>query len=459
MTRHELPPGLSASAAAQGFRFFQNPLSFLDQCVEQFGDLFTIQFPGSRKQVCLSNPEDLKEMYTGSPDLLHAGEAAGSVFSPLTGWNCTLTLDGEAHARRRELVQAPFRGGHVERHAEAMYAIATAAIERWPRTGRFPLQPQMQDIALRIIFRTVLGLDDTAPGHARFLELISQVASLGMGSKMLLIPALRWDLGPWSPWGRIVRIVRDTDALLFAEIARKRADPNLATAEDVLSLLIRGEGKDGLRLTDQEIRDETVALLIAGLETTAVALTWVAERLMALPEVRERLRAELEPLHTNGELDVTRLSALPYLDAVLKECLRNRSLSPICGGRVLKAPMRLREYELPADTVLINSPYLLHRRRDLYSEPDDFRPERFLGSPPSAHKWTTFGGGNRRCLGQKFALLELKVVTSAMVLQTGLELATPRVVPKADGIHLVPASGLPVRRGTCPFAKKAAAAS
>jgi cytochrome P450 len=324
--------------------------------------------------------------------------------------------------------------------AGAIRDFTRASIASWPRDRPFPLHPYLQAIALQVIMAVIFGFT-LRPDTARLFDLIERLGHTGMNSPLLFAPGLQWDLGRFSPWGRIRHLVRTTRSELLREIALRRAgdiDPD----GDVFSALLNYRDSGNKGLGDEEICDELIALLIAGYETTHIANAWVFERILGCAGTLQRLMQELATAP-----DPREINALPYFDAVVRESLRFRPVSPICGGRLLIAPCEIGGYHLPAGVILTNCSYLLHRRNDLYPHPDEFRPERFLEQPPAAHELTTFGGGNRQCAGSPLALLEIKIVIATVITSVGLRLAGGPVKAVGRGVHLVPEAGLRVVAG------------
>jgi cytochrome P450 len=430
-----LPPASSASPIWQTYRFARHPTSFLDEMQRRYGDIFVLRFVGTRPWVCLSNPQDLKAMYSADAEVLRSGLAAGSVFAPLTGWNASLTLDGRAHRARRRAVLPNFAPSRVAVFAAFIRDCARASLAGWPNDHPFALHPYLQAIALRVIMAVVFGF--TSPPD-RLLALIEQLGRIGMNSPLLFAPRLQWNLGRFSPWGRILHIVRATRTELLREISVRRAAGG-ERQPDVFSALLHYRDSENEGLSDDEVCDELIALLIAGYETTHIATCWVFERVLSCPGILQRLAQELA-----AAPDVSGIAGLRYLDAVVRESLRVRPVSPICGGRLATAPFRIGGYELPPGVILTNCSYLLHRRSDVYPDADAFRPERFLEGRPAAHEMTTFGGGDRQCIGNPLALLEVKVVLATVIENVELRLASPPVKAVARGVHLVPEDGLKV---------------
>jgi cytochrome P450 family 110 len=290
----------------------------------------------------------------------------------------------------------------------------------------------------------VFGLKPGAETES-LARLLMRFADVGLGSSLLLLPALQWDLGRFSPWGRIVHLRREAETVLLAEIARRRADPSHESRRDILSMLLSATNEDGQRLSDSDLTSELLTMLLAGHETTATSLAWTFERILSHPEVQTRIEAELETVLGADPLDRSRLPKLEYLDAVIKESFRFRPIMPGSSMRRLVAPLRVGGYDLPPGTIIVNCSYLLHRRPDVYPDPETFRPERFLGKNTDPYEWTPFGGGVRRCLGMAFALYEMKVVLATVLSRARLRLPRPGVRAVRRGTFLGPERGLVVQ--------------
>jgi cytochrome P450 len=432
-----LPPGSPRSALWQTYRFATAPTSFLEELHSRYGDIFVLQLAGNRPWVCLSSPEDLRTMYAADPEVLQSGQAAGGVFAPLTGWNASLTLDGPAHKERRRILLPGFSAARVAVFAGFIEKLAHESLASWPAGRPFALHPHLQIISLGIIMQAILGVAPSPVGR-RLSHLIKRLGEVGMSSPFLFIPGLQWDLGRFSPWGRVAHLARTTRAALSREIERRKA-AGAEGGDDALSVLLRHRDAEGRGLDDMQICDELIALLIAGYETTHIAMCWVFERLLASPRVLDRVRSELSAIANMADA-----GRLPFLDAVIRESLRFRPVSPICGGRLVVAPFLIGGYLLPPGVILTNCSYLLHRRNDIYPDAALFRPERFMEGHPAAHELTTFGGGNRQCIGNQLALLEIKIVVATVLAEVDLQLCEGSVAAAGRGVHLVPRGGLRV---------------
>ena len=386
------------------WQWIARPIPFLTSASRRYGDFFTLRFVFG-PIVFVADPQAIKQVFRGDPDVFHAGEANATPLEPLMGRNSVLLLDGPEHMRQRKLMLPSFHGERMQRYGALMQEIAEQEIERWPIGQPFGLRPRTQAITLEIIMRTVFGIDD-AERLARLSERLAAMLDIGMQSRALAaiaIPPVRKTIGR-GLFKRFLRLRAAADAEIYDEIARRRQATDIEERDDVLSILLQAHDEDGRPMTDQELRDELMTLLVAGHETTATTLAWAFDLLLRHPAELERLSAEIEA----GE-------GTDYLDAVIKETLRIR---PVVPGvvRVLTAPVQLNGFELPAGTRVAPNIYLTHRRPDVYPEPERFRPERFLGDDgPDTYSWIPFGGGIRRCLGASFALYELKIVIPAIL--------------------------------------------
>jgi cytochrome P450 len=403
-----LPPGPSLPRPLLLGRFILQPTSFLEACERRYGEYFTLRLSAERTMVITSDPEAVKTVFTGDPQQMLAGKN-NEVLRPLLGDRSVLLLDGDAHMRQRRLMLPPFHGERMKAYGETMREVAERHVGAWPRGTSFAAAPSMQAITLEIILRTVFGLDDE--------ERIERVGAplrrlLDASASQLRLLALQIASSenprPRSPWGRFNKLVEAADRVIYEELHDRRAQPEGAGHDDILSMLLEARDEDGQPLTDLELRDELMTLLLAGHETTATALSWTLERLVRHPAVVQRLRSE----RRGGEEADS--SPSPYLEATIKEALRLRPVVTAVG-RHLTAPLEIGGHLLPAGVTINPSIYLLHRRPDLYPEPEAFRPERFLDDPPGTYQWIPFGGGVRRCLGASFALFEMKIVLQAIL--------------------------------------------
>jgi hypothetical protein len=427
-----LPPGPSMSRGRQELAWIARPEWLMERAQRECGDLFTLRLPFGHI-VAVADPAAIKEIFTGDPAVLRAG-AGNQPLEPVVGPESLLLLDGARHLRRRRLVLPPFHGERLQGYAADMAELAADDLGRWPLGTPFALEPHMRAITLAVIIRVVFGIED-GERAAALRALIPRLLPDGGLSSLVLLPALRRDLGPRSPWRRFLDARTAVDRLLFDEIAARRDDPGLADRTDVLSLLLQARDEDGAPLSDRELRDELMTLLLAGHETTATALAWAFELLHRHPAAHERAVAEARASSAGDG------GPAPWLDAVAAETLRLKPPLPLAVRR-LAAPVTLLGHELPAGTRVGPCIYLTHRRADLYPEPTAFRPERFLGQGPETYAWLPFGGGIRRCVGAAFAQLELREVLRTVLARADLRPADGRPErTRRRAIVLTPARG------------------
>jgi cytochrome P450 len=438
---HATPPGPRTPPILQVLRWLRRPIETMEECRRRYGDAFTLRFPGYAPLVFLSDPAAVRDVFAGSPDDLRAGEA-NRVLEPLVGPSSLLLLDGARHKRERRLLMPSFHGERMQLYGEVMQAVADRVIDAWPAGRPFPVHIETQRITLDVILRTVFGLDEGA-ALERLRDRLAELLALGAASPLLMISWLQVDLGPLTSWRRLMRLGAEVDAILHAELARRRA-AGRDGREDVLALLLEARDEDGRPMTDAELRDELITLLVAGHETTATTLAWVLHRILTHPEVRERLRAELARVGGGGAVAPGRVGELEYLDATIKETQRLMPIIPLVGRRLAR-PMRIGALALPAGVVAAPCIYLTHRRPEVWPDPERFAPERFLERRPSPWEFFPFGGGVRHCLGAAFATYEMKVVLARILARVELGAAPgyrARVVRR--GISFAPSAGMPV---------------
>jgi cytochrome P450 len=379
----------------------------MERCRRRYGDAFTVRLAQVGTFVFTTDPETLKTIFTARPDRLRAGEA-NVALEPVLGSRSVLLLDGTEHIRQRRLMLPAFHGERLRGYEQLIAEIAEEEMASWPTGEPLPLQPRMQAVTLEVILRVVFGMD-RGPELAHLRELIKRLLDVTT-KPWALVPPLRRDLGPLSPWARFLAVRAAVDEALYAEIARRHEDPALAERTDIFSLLMQARDEEGEPLSDRELRDELITLLVAGHETTATGLAWAFERLVRHPGGLERLAEE------DGE---------PYAEAVVQETLRLRPPIPIVARRVVGEPFDLGGREIPVGAMIAPCIYLVHRRTDLYDDPYAFRPERFLERAPETYSWLPFGGGMRRCIGASFAVLEMSTILRTVARSMRLEPAGP----------------------------------
>jgi len=399
-----LPPGPRLPGPVQTALWVGRPVELMDRCARRYGPIFTLRPLGIGAAVFIADPAAIKQVFTADPNVMRAGES-NAFMEPVVGNRSILVLDGSEHLRQRRLLLPPFHGERMQSYGELIADVAERDVAEWPLGEPFAVRPRTQAITLQVIMRAVFGVTD----EERLAELGARLTTwMDTGSGRArwvatLIPALQRSFGSErSPWSQFVSARDAVDELVYDEIARRREDAGLAERDDILSLLLQARDEDGEPMSDSELRDELMTLLVAGHETTASALAWAFELLVRNPSALERLERELAA----GE-DA-------YLDAVIRETLRLRPVLPIVG-RTLSEPFDLAGWELPAGAMVAPCIHLVHRRPDLYAEPERFRPERFLDAQPDSYAWLPFGGSVRRCIGASFAMFEMTVVIPAVL--------------------------------------------
>jgi cytochrome P450 len=436
----DLPPGPGAPAWWQLVRFAGDPLGLLDECRRRYGDAFTLHIAGNGRFVMLSDPEAVREVFRGDPDVLHSGEA-NSLFTPTVGRNSVLVLDGAPHARQRRVVVPPLKGERMRAFFDAMRLEALDAVRAWPVGAPFPTLPSMRRATLRVILRTGLGLD-AGPEMDRFERKMERFLSNGRQRYalvlMTVVPIQRLSGSRWVP---LFRQLSDLDDDLFAFIAARRRGDHSPAGENVLDDLLAAAHEDGTPLGDREVRDALLTILIAGHDTTALALAGALSEIAGHPEVVERLSDELARVTGGGPPEAEHLPALEYLEGAIRESLRLRPVAPFVVRKTVQ-PFAAGGRQYPAGVLLCPCSYLVHRREELYPKPDQFRPERFLERKFGPHEWFPFGGGNRVCLGMPFALYEMKVLLATVLSQVRpSRLAGARSRARRYGIVLGPDDG------------------
>jgi cytochrome P450 len=436
-----LPLGPKAPPSVNLIRLLERPLPSLLGWRERYGDLFTVRYPLFGTGVYVCDPDAIRGLLTGDQSDLLAGEA-NAPLAPVLGERSVLILDGREHLRQRRLLLPPFQGSAIEGFRQVIREVAQAEVSRWRRGETVVLRDRMRALTFEVIARAVFGVAEPA----RIERLRRALAAVIEMQMVFFLPAaMRRDLGAWSPWGQFRRRLAAADELVYAEIRRRRAAPDLEERADVLSLLLRARDEDGGGMSDVELRDELMTMLLAGHETTATALAFAFDLILREPSVVARLREELG----EGEDD--------YLDAAVSESLRLRPVID-ANERTLTTPRTIGVWELPAGIRVYPAILVVQLREDLYPEPHRFRPERFLEGEATPYSWLLFGGGIRRCIGAALAQAEMAEVIRTVVSEVEIEPVRPRREPVViRGITMVPRHGTPVtvRRAVSPAPRSA----
>lgn len=423
-----LPPGPKAPAAVNMLALLERPLPTLLGWRERYGDLFTVKYPLFGTGVYVCDPDAIRELLTGDQSDLLAGEA-NAPLAPVLGERSVLVLDGREHLRQRKLLLPPFQGAAIEGFREVIREVTEAELGRWRVGETIVLRDRMRSLTFEVIARAVFGVAEPE----RIERLRRALAAVVEMQMVFFMPAaMQHDFGAWSPWGKFRRRLAAADALIYEEIRRRRQEADLDGRGDVLSLLLRARDEDGGAMSDVELRDELMTMLLAGHETTATALAFAFDLILREPGVADRLRDEL----ATGEDR--------YLDAVVSESLRLRPVID-ANERTLTRPRTVAGWELPAGIRVYPAIVVVQLREDLYPEPLRFRPERFLDGEAKPYTWLPFGGGIRRCIGAALAQAEMAEVIRTVVSTVDLEPARPAREPVVlRGITMVPAHGTPV---------------
>jgi cytochrome P450 family 135 len=397
-----LPPGPSLPPLLVTLAWALAPTWVMDRCAARYGQTFTLTFSPSRRQmVMLSDPRDVKAVFTAPPEL--APSAAGATpIAPIMGPSSVITLTGPEHLRQRRLLLPPFHGERMREYHDVIVAATRRDMATWPLGVPMDLSQRTRAITLEVILRAVFGVE-----AERMEELRSAIA--GLIAPIGLPAMLRFAFTKPSldrPTGAIGRALDHLDAVIHQELRRRREQSDLHQRSDILSLLLLARDEDGQAMTDDELRDELVTLLLAGHETTATAVAWAIERLVRHPDQLRRLIAEID---ADSDED-------PYMQAVISETLRTRPVVPLVM-RILEEPMQLGEHQLPRGTRVVPSIHLTNHNPRIYHNPHRFLLERFLQSQPDTFAWIPFGGGIRRCIGASFATLEMKLILDTVLRQ------------------------------------------
>jgi cytochrome P450 family 135 len=403
-----MPPGPRTPGLVQTLEWMYRPTSFIESCRRRYGEIFSLRLGPGRNTVVVAEPVAARRVMRGDPDLFRAGDANG-ILKPVVGPASLLVLDGEEHMRHRRILLPAFGANHGPAFAETVRAATRERLSSWRAGDTVKLQQEMEAISLDAILQLALG-----PGPEDRLEQFRVLVPDMMrrcASPFTLLPYFRHELGGTTPYARLQQVLGELDSLFNDAIVERQASP-VEGVTDCLSLLCAATDESGTPLSNRQIRDELLTMIMAGYETTTSALAWTFERLLRSPEVMSHLQDDLEQ------------GSDAYLDAVVKEVLRLRPVVPVLARKV-REEVALNGHAIPAGSVLMVSIYLLHRDPALHPDPTEFRPERFLDS--ESEPWMPFGGGVRRCLGASFAQLEMKVVIREI-----LAAATLRALDPAD---------------------------
>jgi len=422
------PPGPRLPRLVQTFFFIFGSRWFISRMARRYGPVVQLSTAFDSNFVMVFDPALVKDVFRGPPERLRAGEA-NEPLGPALGMRSLLLLDGEEHLRQRRLMLPPFHGQRMRAYEDVMREAADRAIDSWPLNREFALLPTTQQLTLDVILRTVFGVAEGPRQEELKRRLRAMIDPVSNRFGILLMVLMR--RGNKRALARFEERRRRVDELIYDEIARRRQAPDLDQREDVLSMLLLARDEDGRPMTDVELRDQLVTLLVAGHETTATGLAWVFDLLLRNPRVLVKLRQAV----ADGDDS--------YVDAVAKEALRIRPVVPGVGRVVRGGTFELGGYTLREGTEINPSIAVIHARPDAFAGPREFRPERFLeDNPPDTYTWIPFGGGTRRCIGASFALFEMRVVIRRVIERTTLEAASDEAERvERRGVTMVPKRG------------------
>jgi cytochrome P450 len=424
-----LPPGPRAPAVLQTLMWAFVPTWFMDSCARRIGDSFTVTFaPSGMKLVMISDPEAVKAVFTAPPDVAPSG-AGQSPVATVMGESSVIVLTGPEHMRQRKLLLPPFHGERMREYEQVIVEATRRDMAGWPLCRPMALQPHTRAITLEVIVRAVFGVEAErmAPLREAIARLLEPLRTLQILRTALSMPQRG------RPGGAFGAALDALDVLIYEELARRRGLPDLEQRGDILSLLLQARDEAGAQMSNEELRDELVTLLLAGHETTATSVAWAIERLVRHPDKLARLQAEIDA----GESD-------KYMTAVVNETLRVRPVVPIVV-RVLQDELRVGSRVLPRGTRVTPSIWLTNHNPRVYERPEEFVPERYLDGAPDTFSWIPFGGGIRRCIGASFAQLEMRLMLRTVLgeLEPSLPARARRSGErvKRRAITLVPSSG------------------
>ena len=437
--KEKLPDGPQSPQWLQKIQWTTNPLGYMDAAGQRYGDIFNAPVIGNHP--CLlfvSHPQALQQIFSSN----QFTAPPHRLLQPLVGDHSVFVLKGDRHRKERKLLMPPFHGEGMLSNGQLICELTEKVMQQLLPGQVFTARSLMQEISLEVILNVVFGLHE----GERFHQLKESIVALTNGFKspftsgLLFFPSLQKDLGAWSPWGSFLRKQQQINRLLLAEI-RERRQQHDSSRSDMLSLLLEARDEDGELMTDEQLRDELMTLLLAGHETTATAIAWALYWVYQLPNVHSQLLQELDSLgEAPSAMEIVRL---PYLTAVCNEALRIYPVAMLTVPRAVKEPVELMGYQLQPGMRLYGCIYLTHHRQDLYPEPEKFKPERFLQRQFSPYEFLPFGGGIRRCIGEALALFEMKLVLATIVSGYQLTLAQQEPErPQRRGVTLAPGTGV-----------------
>ena len=431
----QILPGPKAPGTIQVLNWIFRPMPYMIECAKKYGDLFTLKLQSNLPPLLfVHSPEAIQQILSNDHKELEAPGELNSIFEYLLGKNSVISLSGKEHQRQRQLIMPPFHGERMRNYAELIENITTKTINQQPKNQPFNIRNVSQEITLGVMMEAVFGIyEGERPEKLKQLlcEVVEQTSSPWRVG-FLYFPKLKNMVGISEIWKRQMKKQEKSDQLIYQEIQERREnfDPQRT---DILTLLMAATDEEDQAMTDEELRDELMTLLVAGHETTATAISWAFYWIHKLPEVREKLLAELDSLGENP--DSNTIFKLPYLTDVCNETLRIYTIEMLTFPRKVKTPISLCGYQLEAGTIIMGSIYLTHQREDIYPQPEKFNPERFLEKQFSPYEFLPFGGGARRCIGLAFAQMEMKLILAKVLKTWSMKLVnTDEIKPQRRGL-------------------------
>lgn len=440
ISKPRLPNGPQAPRWLQKIQYTRNSIAYMD-AAQRYGDIFNAPVIGNHDVVLfVSNPQALQRIFVNDTKQFIA--PPHQLLQPIVGDYSIFMLEGSRHRRERRLLMPPFHGERMQTYGQLICELVEKSMSSLSIGTRFSARHLAQEISLEVILKVVFGINQ----EDRFNHLKSLIVNLTDSFQspfiggLLFFPSLQKDWGTRSPWGYFRSLQRQISELLYTEI-RERRNQNHALGSDILSVLISARDETGQPMTDAELHDELITLLIAGQDTTATAIAWALYGIHRHPQVGEKLIVELN--HLGKSPEPTNIVQLPYLTAVCHETLRLFPVAILTVPREVKEPVELMGYQLEPGIRLYGCIYLTHQRPDLYPEPKLFQPERFLERQFSPYEFIPFGGGARRCIGEALALFEMKLVLATMLSHYRLAMADQSPEhPQRRGVTFAPARGV-----------------
>ena len=438
----QLIPKLNQSSIQQKWQWITKPHHYMNLAAQQAPDLFIADIAGQDGYVFVHHPEAMQEMITTKRGSFFAGSEDNQMLEPLVGENSLLLLEGEPHKQRRKLLLPSFHGERIEFYSRLICDLTHNTFSQLQPEQPFVARHLAQNISLKVILEAVYGLrkQQLYGELQQRITALSNIFESPLTSAMLFFPILQQNWGAWSPWGNLVRQQQAIDRAIYQELAERKTQ-DLSQRQDILSLMMSARDEAGEAMSDRELRDELMTLMLAGHETTATAIAWSLYWVHRYPEIKAKLRAEIASLGQDPE--PIALAKLPYLNAVCQETLRIYPVAMLTFPRVVQQPVELIGYKLEPGQVVMGCIYLLHQREDIYPDHQQFKPERFLKREFSPYEFFPFGGGKRRCIGEALAQLELKLVLATIIANYDLELTSKQPeTPARRGVTLAPKTGV-----------------